>query len=55
MIRAAVKALALITTNFPEGQPRNRAMAVYSAMSGAGLAIGLIGGGLLTSYLRGDG
>ncbi len=47
----APTALALITTNFPEGQPRNRAMAVYSAMSGAGLAIGLIGGGLLTSYL----
>jgi EmrB/QacA subfamily drug resistance transporter len=47
----APTALALIATNFPEGQPRNRAMAAYSAMSGAGLAIGLIGGGLLTSYL----
>jgi predicted MFS family arabinose efflux permease len=43
--------LALVTTNFPEGRPRSRVMAVYSAMSGAGLAIGLIGGGLLTSYL----
>src|SRR5262249_5625791 len=47
----APTALALITTTFPEGRPRNRAMAVYSAMSGAGLAIGLIGGGLLTNYL----
>jgi predicted MFS family arabinose efflux permease len=47
----APTALALVTTTFPEGRPRNRAMAVYSAMSGAGLAIGLIGGGLLTSYL----
>jgi EmrB/QacA subfamily drug resistance transporter len=47
----APTALALITTTFPEGRPRNRAMAVYSAMSGAGLAIGLLGGGLLTNYL----
>ena len=31
----APAALALITTTFPEGQPRNRAMGVYAAMSGA--------------------
>ena len=47
----APTALALITTTFPEGRPRTRALAVYSAMSGAGLAIGLLGGGLLTNYL----
>jgi len=29
----APAALALITTTFPEGQPRNRAMGVYAAMS----------------------
>ena len=47
----APTALALITTNFPEGPPRNRAMGVYAAMSGGGAAIGLVAGGLLTTYL----
>jgi len=47
----APTALALITTTFPEGQPRNRALGVYSAMSGAGAAVGLVAGGLLTTYL----
>ena len=47
----APTALALIVTNFAEGQPRNRAMSVLAAMSGAGAAVGLIAGGLLTSYL----
>ena len=46
----APAALSLITTTFPEGPPRNRAMGVYAAMSIAGGAIGLIGGGLLTTY-----
>ncbi len=46
----APTALSLVTTNFPEGPPRNRAFAVYSAMSVAGGAVGLIAGGLLTSY-----
>jgi len=48
---AAPTALALITTTFPEGPPRNRAFAVYAAMSGAGAAVGLIAGGVLTEYL----
>ncbi|MCU1671124.1 MAG: transporter [Blastococcus sp.] len=43
-------ALALITTNFPEGEPRNRAFGVYAAMAGAGGAVGLLVGGLLTTY-----
>src|SRR5882724_12429101 len=47
----APTALALITTTFPEGPPRNRAMGVYSAMSIGGAAVGLIAGGLLTTYL----
>ena len=47
---AAPTALALITTTFPEGPPRNRAFAVYAAMSGAGAAVGLIAGGLLTDF-----
>jgi MFS family permease len=45
---ASPTALALITTNFPEGPSRNRAMGVYAAMSGAGAAVGLLAGGLLT-------
>lgn len=45
---AAPAALALINTTFPAGTERNRAMAVYAAMSGAGAAVGLILGGVLT-------
>jgi EmrB/QacA subfamily drug resistance transporter len=47
---AAPASLALIAVTFPEGKERNRAMGVYSAVSIAGAAIGLIAGGLLTSY-----
>src|SRR3984885_6721637 len=47
----APTALSLITTTFPEGPPRNRAMGVYAAMSIAGGAVGLIAGGLLTTYV----
>src|SRR5229473_591984 len=47
----APTALALIATTFPEGPPRNRAMGVYSAMSIGGAAVGLMAGGLLTTYL----
>jgi len=47
----APAALSLVATTFPEGRPRNRAMAVYAAMSIAGAAVGLIAGGLLTTYL----
>jgi EmrB/QacA subfamily drug resistance transporter len=46
----AATALALIATTFPEGAPRNRAMGVYAAMSVAGGAVGLIAGGVLTTY-----
>lgn len=45
---AAPAALALITTTFPAGPARNRAFAVYAAMSGVGAAVGLILGGWLT-------
>ena len=47
----APTALALITTNFPQGGERNRAFGVYAAMAGAGSAIGLLLGGILTTYL----
>jgi EmrB/QacA subfamily drug resistance transporter len=46
----APTALSLVTTTFPEGPPRNRAMGVYSAMSIGGIAVGLLAGGLLTTY-----
>ncbi len=45
---ASPTALALITTTFPAGPPRNRAFSVYAAMSGVGAAVGLILGGWLT-------
>ena len=46
----APAALSLIVTTFPEGRPRARAMGVYSAMSVAGTAIGLVAGGLLVVH-----
>jgi MFS family permease len=47
---AAPASLSLIAITFPQGRERNRAMGVYAAVSIAGAAIGLIAGGLLTSY-----
>jgi EmrB/QacA subfamily drug resistance transporter len=46
----APTALSLITTTFPEGPRRNRAMGVYAAMSIGGAAVGLLLGGVLTTY-----
>ncbi len=47
---AAPTALALIATTFPAGPERNRAFGVYAGMSGAGGAVGLLLGGVLTTY-----
>ncbi len=47
----APTALALIATTCAEGPARNRAMSVVAAMSGGGAAVGLVAGGLLTTYL----
>jgi EmrB/QacA subfamily drug resistance transporter len=44
-------ALALVFTTFPEGRARHRALGIYSAMSVAGGAVGLLAGGLLVSYV----
>jgi MFS family permease len=44
--------LALILSNFEEGQPRNRALGIWAAMGGVGLSLGLLLGGLLTSYIN---
>jgi EmrB/QacA subfamily drug resistance transporter len=48
---ASPTALSLITTEFEEGKERTRAIAVYAAVSGAGAALGLLLGGVLTNYL----
>ena len=44
-------ALALVFTTFAEGRARHRALGVYSAMSVAGGAVGLLVGGLLVTYV----
>ncbi|MFC9093693.1 MFS transporter [Streptomyces sp. NPDC057072] len=48
---ASPTSLALITTTFPEGPERNRAFAVFAAVSAGGGAIGLLTGGMLTEWL----
>jgi EmrB/QacA subfamily drug resistance transporter len=47
---AAPAALSLIAVTFPEGRLRTRALGVYAAMTGMGGGVGLIAGGLLTTY-----
>jgi EmrB/QacA subfamily drug resistance transporter len=47
---AAPAALSLITVTFPEGRHRTRALGVYAAMTGIGGGVGLVVGGLLTTY-----
>ena len=42
--------LALIITTFPEGAPRVRAMSLFTAVSSAGGSIGLLLGGMLTTW-----
>jgi EmrB/QacA subfamily drug resistance transporter len=48
---AAPSALSLLTTRFPEGPSRLRAIALYATVSAAGAAIGLVAGGLLTELV----
>lgn len=48
---ASPTALALVTTTFPEGPQRNRAFAVFAAVSAGGGAVGLLAGGMLTEWL----
>jgi len=44
-------ALSIILTNFAEGSERNRALAVWGAIAGAGGAIGLLLGGVIVEAL----
>ncbi len=48
---AASSTLALLTISFPEGSERTRAIALYSAVASAGASIGLVLGGMLTSWI----
>jgi MFS family permease len=40
--------LSIITTSFPEGAARNKALSVYTATGATGFSLGLVFGGLLT-------
>ena len=44
-------ALALLLSTFAEGPQRNLALGIYGAVSGSGAAVGVLLGGLLTTYL----
>jgi EmrB/QacA subfamily drug resistance transporter len=48
---AAPSTLALLTISFPEGSERTRAIALYSAVASAGASIGLVLGGMLTTWI----
>jgi EmrB/QacA subfamily drug resistance transporter len=47
----APAALSILSTTFAEGQERNKALAVWGAVSGAGGAVGVLLGGVLTEYV----
>ncbi|MFJ1730892.1 MFS transporter [Streptomyces sp. NPDC088254] len=47
---ATPAALAMLTTTFPEGPQRVRALGVWSGVNAAGGALGVLAGGLLTQY-----
>lgn len=47
----APNALALIATTFPERKTRDAALSLYGAMSGLGIIVGLLLGGVLTGTL----
>jgi EmrB/QacA subfamily drug resistance transporter len=47
----APSTLALLSTNFAEGQERTRAMAYYSSIAGLGATIGLVAGGIFADVL----
>jgi EmrB/QacA subfamily drug resistance transporter len=48
---AAPSTLSLIVTNFEAGASRDRALSLFASISGVGASMGLILGGVLTSWL----
>ena len=47
----APAALSILTTTFPEGPQRTKAMGVWAAIATGGAAVGLLLGGVLTDFL----
>jgi EmrB/QacA subfamily drug resistance transporter len=47
----APAALSIVGVTFQEGAERNKALGIYGALAGSGAAIGVLLGGVLTSYL----
>jgi EmrB/QacA subfamily drug resistance transporter len=47
----APSTLALLSTSFTEGRERTRAVAYYGAVAGVGASLGLVLGGILTSWI----
>lgn len=47
----APSTLALLSTNFADGQERSRAMAYYSSIAGLGATVGLVAGGVFADLL----
>jgi EmrB/QacA subfamily drug resistance transporter len=47
----APSTLAVLQTSFPEGSERTRAVAYYGAVAGVGASLGLVLGGVLTSWI----
>jgi MFS family permease len=43
--------LSLLTTTFPEGEARNRALGIFGSVAGIGFSLGVILGGVLTSLI----
>jgi EmrB/QacA subfamily drug resistance transporter len=44
-------ALSIVTTTFEEGVERNKALGIWGAVAGSGAAVGVLLGGVLTTYL----
>ena len=44
-------ALSIVMNMFPEGAERNKALGIWGAMGAMGATVGLLAGGLLTSYI----
>lgn len=47
----APSTLSLLTTTFPDPRERGKAFGIFSAIAGSGSAVGLLLGGVLTTYL----